>query len=181
MQQPCIALFAVLIGFCAVPAQAHITLAQGEAVAGAPYKIVLRVPHGCEGSATTGIDVKLPEGIIAAKPMPKAGWRIEIGHGAYARSYSFYHDMKLDKGAREIAWSGGALPDEYYDEFVIAAFVARELAPGPLYFAVRQSCEKGEADWSQIPAAGQDAHALAFPAPVLNVIERHKREHEHKH
>lgn len=163
-----------------LPAWAHITLEQGEAAAGKPYKIVLRVPHGCEGSATTKIDVKLPEGIIAAKPMPKAGWQLEIKNGAFARSYAFYHGMTLKEGAREIAWSGGKLPDEYYDEFVIAAFVAKELAPGPLYFLVKQSCEKGDADWSEIPAAGQDAHALKFPAPALNVIESHDQ-HEHKH
>ena len=161
------------------PASAHITLEQGEAAAGAPYKIVLRVPHGCDGSATTKIDVKLPEGIIAAKPMPKAGWQLEIKNGAFARGYAFYHGVTLKEGAREISWSGGKLPDEYYDEFVIAAFVARELAPGPLYFFVKQTCEKGEADWSETPGADRDAHALKFPAPVLNVIENHHHEHKH--
>lgn len=168
---------AVLLSLGTLPAKAHVTLGQGDAAAGAPYKIVLRVPHGCEGSATTKIDVKLPEGIIAAKPMPKAGWQIEIRSGAYAREYSFYHGMTLKEGAREISWSGGKLPDEYYDEFVIAAFVPKELSPGPLYFFVMQTCEKGEADWSQIPAANQNPHTLKFPAPVLNVIEG--REHHH--
>jgi uncharacterized protein YcnI len=161
------------------PAQAHITLERGEAAAGSPYKIVLRVPHGCDGSPTTGIDVKLPEGVIAAKPMPKAGWQLAIQKGAYAREYSFYHGMRLKDGAREISWSGGRLPDDYYDEFVIAAFVAKELAPGPLYFLVKQTCERGEADWSQVPAAGQSAHALQFPAPTLDVIEPRDRERKH--
>lgn len=177
MQQLFIALFAVLLGLGAAPAQAHITLEQGEAAAGAPYKIVLRVPHGCAGSPTTRIEVKLPEGIIAAKPMPKAGWRIDIKKGAYARGYSFYRGAVLKAGARAIAWRGGVLPDEYYDEFVIAAFVAKELAPGPLYFVVRQACEKGGADWSEIPAEGQDPHALQYPAPVLHVGAA--REHKH--
>jgi len=161
----------------ASPASAHITLEQAQAAAGAPYRIVLRVPHGCEGAATIKIDVKLPEGIIAAKPMPKAGWQLEIGKGAYAREYSFYHGMTLKDGAREISWSGGRLPDDYYDEFVISAFVAKELSPGPLYFRVKQTCEKGEADWSQIPAAGESPHALRFPAPALDVTEGHEHHH----
>jgi hypothetical protein len=156
---------------------AHITLERSEAAGGAPYKIVLRVPHGCGGSATTKIAVRLPEGIIAAKPMAKAGWQIEIKSGAYAREYSFYHGIKLKEGAREISWSGGKLPDEYYDEFVIAAFVAKELSPGPLYFLVKQICEKGEASWSEIPTAGQDAHSLKFPAPMLNITEGHEHHH----
>lgn len=171
-----VALSALLSSFNMTPAFAHITLEQGETAAGAPYKIVLRVPHGCNGSATTKIDVKLPEGIIAAKPMPKAGWQIEIKHGAYARSYSFYHGMTMKEGAREISWNG-KLPDEYYDEFVIAAFVPKEIKPGPLYFLVKQTCEKGEADWSQIPAPGQNMHSLKFPAPALTIVEGH----EHKH
>ena len=158
--------------------QAHITLESSEAAAGAPYRIVLRVPHGCEGAATTKIDVKLPEGIIAAKPMPKAGWQLAITKGAYAREYSFYHGMTLKDGAREISWSGGKLPDEYYDEFVIAAFVGKEVPPGPLYFSVKQTCEQGAADWSEIPAADRDAHALKFPAPVLNVTEPHSHEYK---
>jgi uncharacterized protein YcnI len=171
-------LFAMFLTMGISSAQAHITLERGEAAAGSPYKIVLRVPHGCEGSATTKIDVKLPEGIIAAKPMPKAGWELSIKNGAFARGYSFYHGVTLKEGAREISWSG-KLPDEYYDEFVIAAFVAKELAPGPLYFSVKQTCEKGEADWSEIPAADRDAHSLKFPAPALNVTEPHPPEHKH--
>jgi uncharacterized protein YcnI len=172
-------LFAGLMMAGISPALAHVTLERGEAAAGSPYKIVLRVPHGCEGSATTKIEVKLPEGIIAAKPMPKPGWQLAVKNAVFARGYAFYHGVTLKEGAREISWSNGKLPDEYYDEFVIAAFVAKELAPGPLYFLVKQTCEKGEADWLQIPAAGQDAHALQFPAPMLNVIEDHGHGHKH--
>jgi hypothetical protein len=47
--------------------------------------------------------VKLPEGVIAAKPMPKAGWRIGIERGPYAHSYSFYHGMTLNEGARGLS------------------------------------------------------------------------------
>ncbi|MFX8137570.1 DUF1775 domain-containing protein, partial [Acinetobacter baumannii] len=36
-------------------AQAHITLDQPEAETGKPYKAVLRVGHGCDGSATRQI------------------------------------------------------------------------------------------------------------------------------
>ena len=33
-----------------------------------------------------------------------------------------------------------------------------------------QICEKGELAWTEIPAAGQDAHDLKFPAATLNLI-----------
>jgi copper(I)-binding protein len=37
-----------------------------------------------------------------------------------------------------------------------------------------QSCAKGEAAWTQIPAEGQDAHALATPAPGVKVLAQAK-------
>ena len=44
-----------------MPATAHVTLENQEAKVGNSYKAVLRVPHGCEGTATTVIRVKIPE------------------------------------------------------------------------------------------------------------------------
>ena len=52
---------------------AHVTLETREAPVGTPYKAVLRVPHGCEGAATVALRVRIPEGMIAVKPMPKPG------------------------------------------------------------------------------------------------------------
>jgi periplasmic copper chaperone A len=68
-------------------AQAHVTLEASEAPVGATHKAVLRVPHGCEGAATTRVRLKIPEGVIAVKPMPKANWTLETVIGAYARAY----------------------------------------------------------------------------------------------
>ena len=63
--------------------------------------------------------------------------------GAYARTYEFHHGAVLTEGVKEMVWSG-KLPDEYFDEFVFAAFLAGSLAAGTkLYFPVSQDCEKG--------------------------------------
>ena len=152
-------------------AQAHVTFETREARIGASYKAILRVPHGCDGSATRRIEVKIPEGVIAVKPMPKPAWSITSSKGAYAKAYNFYHGAKLHEGVLSLAWEGGPLGDEYYDEFVFSAFVADSLAPGTtLFFPVLQQCERGELRWFDVPAAGQDAHALKFPAPALKLI-----------
>ena len=89
-----------------------------EGTPGPTYKAVLRVGHGCEGKPTTAIRVKIPEGVIAAKPMPKPGWRLATVKGKYARTYDYY-GTPLGEGVTEVAWSGGELPDEWYDEFVL--------------------------------------------------------------
>jgi uncharacterized protein YcnI len=61
----------LLIGALAIaiatPAAAHVTLENQEAKVGASYKAVFRVPHGCDGTATTAIRVKIPEGVIGVK------------------------------------------------------------------------------------------------------------------
>jgi periplasmic copper chaperone A len=52
-------------------ALAHVALEQKEAPIGASYKAVLRVPHGCDGSATQALRVRIPDGYLNVKPMPK--------------------------------------------------------------------------------------------------------------
>ena len=129
-----------------------------------------RIPHGCDGTATLKVRAQIPEGVIAVKPMPKAGWQIETVKGKYDKTYPYYHGQQLTEGVKEIVWSGGKLPDEHYDEFVFAGFLAGDLKPGPLYVPVTQECEKGEARWADVPAPGQDAHALKAPAPALVIL-----------
>lgn len=152
----------------AFPALAHVTLEQREASVGASYKAVFRVPHGCEGSPTVRLTVHLPEGVIAVKPMVKPGWQIDVTRGAYEKAYSYFHGAKFSEGVREVAWSGGKLPDAFYDEFVLSVFIAGELTPGRmLYFPVVQTCEKGAHNWVEIPPADKAGTPIGDPAPGL--------------
>src|SRR2546429_6018140 len=96
-------------------ASAHVTLETREAPVGAPYKAVLRVPHGCEGAGTIAVRVRIPAGMIAVKPMPKPGWKIDTVIGKYPKTYSYFRGAKLSEGVTEISFSAGNLPDAYYD------------------------------------------------------------------
>jgi uncharacterized protein YcnI len=148
-------------------AQAHAVLEPGQAAVGAPYRAAIKIGHGCEGSPTVKIRVEMPEGVIGVKPMPKPGWTIELARGPYTRSYNFFHGAQLAEGVKSITWSG-KLPDDYYDEFVFAAFISDAFEPGQaIYFPTYQDCEKGAYRWIETPAAGQDGHALKSPAPML--------------
>ena len=155
-----------------VPAGAHVTLENREAPVGASYKAVLRVPHGCEGTATTSVRVRIPDGVIGVKPMPKPGWTLATVTGKYPKTYTLFH-AKVSEGVTEIAWSGGKLPDAYYDEFVFQANLTDDLAPGKmLYFPVVQECEKGVHRWIEIPAAGKNAGDYPEPAPGLKLLPK---------
>ncbi len=150
------------------PALAHATLEVSEAKIGSAYKAVIRIGHGCEGAPTKTVKVDLPEGFIAAKPMPKAGWALEVISGSYASGYMLY-GKKVSEGTKQIIWKG-ELPDAFYDEFVVRGNLAGELKAGTkLYFPVAQECDKAAHHWVQIPAPGQDAHSLAEPAPFITL------------
>jgi uncharacterized protein YcnI len=155
---------------CAAPggAQAHITLETKEAPVASTYKAVLQVGHGCEGTATTTIRVRIPEGVIAVKPMPKPGWQLTTREGDYAKPYKYY-DETLTRGVTEIAWTGGSLPDAWYDEFIFRVRLP-EGEPGTVvWFPVVQECEKGVHRWIEIPEAGRKPDDYKEPAPGVTL------------
>lgn len=151
-------------------ASAHVTLERLEAPAGSHYKAVLRVPHGCSGAATTGVRVRIPDGVVSVKPQPKPGWTLETERGPLAEAYES-HGQTIRDGVREVRWHGGVLPDEQFDEFAILmklpAGAGRTLA-----FATVQDCIGGAVErWIGLPAAGQSAHDLPRPAPLLRLTD----------
>jgi periplasmic copper chaperone A len=158
---------------CICTASAHVTLEQREAPVGAPYKAVLRVPHGCDGSSTIALRVRIPDGMIAVKPMPKPGWKVDTVTGKYAKSHDYFHGARLTEGVTEVSFSGGVLPDAFYDEFVLAGFLAGDLEPGHMmYFPVVQECEKGVHRWIEVPAAGKPPGEDLEPAPALKLLPK---------
>ena len=163
-------LFCVLVFASVVPAAAHITLESQEGKVGEGYKAVLRVPHGCDGAATVALRVKIPEGVIGVKPMPKPGWTLTTTTGKYPKTYKLFHN-ELSEGVTEIGWSGGKLPDNWYDEFVFTGFLASDLEAGKkLYFPVVQECEKGVNRWIEIPEGGKTRSDYQEPAPELILL-----------
>jgi uncharacterized protein YcnI len=77
----------------AAGAQAHVTLEEPAAVANTSYKAVLRITHGCEGSATHTVRVQVPDGFLGAKPMPRG---IHLQHAGTTAS------------AQEMGWKQAA-------------------------------------------------------------------------
>lgn len=162
---------AVLLALTNTAALAHVSLETREASVGGGYKAVFKVPHGCKGSTTVKIRVQIPEGVIAVKPMPKPGWSVETVKGAYSKAYPYYHGATLTEGVKEVAWSGGKLLDEHYDEFVLTGYLTKDLQPDTmLYFPVVQECEQGVERWIEIPEAGKSASDYERPAAAVKLL-----------
>jgi uncharacterized protein YcnI len=153
------------LAILAAPALAHSTLEVGDAPIGGTYKAVLRVPHGCGTEPTHTVRVQIPEGFYNVKPMPKAGWTLETITGPYGETY-LNHGTEVTEGVKEIIWSGGNLPNEWYDEFVFRGTFADTLPPGPFYFPAIQECANGEEAWIDMSGAA-DAE---MPAPHVELV-----------
>ena len=102
----------------ATSAIAHSTLEQTEVAAGTTTKITLRVPHGCDGQATHTVELTMPDGFYAAKPMPKADWTLETETADYATPYEM-HGHTMTQGVQKVTWSGGNLEDGWDDEVTV--------------------------------------------------------------
>ena len=149
-------------------ASAHVTLETKQTAVGAGYKAVFKVGHGCDGSPTVAVKVKMPPGFIAVKPMPKPGWKLETTIEKYAKTYDYYHNAKLSEGVAQVSWTGGKLSNDHYDEFVLTGFIAGDVqAERMLYFPVVQECEKGAHRWIDIPVDGKPEPAE--PAPGVRL------------
>lgn len=157
----------VVAVFNVAPAAAHVTLAQDSAPAGSYYTAVFRVGHGCDGSPTERLEVSIPEGIMSAKPMPKAGWDLSTLRGRLKQPYQS-HGKTITEDVNMVVWEDGSLPDDFYDEFVIRMRLPE--SAGPYYFTITQVCEEGRLDWDERPAAGQAAQNLRRPAVLLEVL-----------
>lgn len=160
-----IGLFA-LAGFLSV-AQAHVVLENPEASVGSFYKAVFMVPHGCSGSDTTKLRVRIPKGVVAVKPRPKPGWDLSIKRDKNAKARTF-HGETLDTDVREVDWSGD-LPDAYFDEFEMVVYLTPELRAGQtLYFPVVQKCKIGVLRWIDTSGDPDAEH----PAPHVKLVPK---------
>lgn len=158
-------LAAALLAAVTLPAAAHIALVTKTASVGSYYKATFRVPHGCAGSDTVAIKVRIPAGVVDVKPQPKPGWKLTLQSGPYAAPVKL-HGTTVDQGVREVSWSGGDLPDTQFDEFSFMAYLAPTLAAGStLYFPLVQECRHGTERWIDT-----DSQGAANPAPALHLL-----------
>ena len=140
----CLASSAAVLGF-ATSASAHIDPDPTEAQAGSAVSIGFTVEHGCEGSPTVQLDMRLPEGVTEASPDAVDGWEGSIDGNV-------------------VTFVGGPLPDDVEGTFS----VSMTLPPTPdvtIYFPFVQRCEAGEIRWIAIPA--EPGEELDEPAPAM--------------
>ena len=157
---------------CAPPAHAHVTLDTPQAAALAYQRLAIRVPHGCEGAATTALRMQVPDGVTGVKPMPKLGWTLSVATDP-AKPGAGGHDESPP--VREVAWRaepGHALPDAFYEEFILRVRMP-DAAGQTVWFPFVQECDGGKVSrWIERPAAGQGYEDVSRPAYPVRIVPR---------
>lgn len=133
----------------ASPAFAHIDPDPTDAQAGSEVSVGFTVQHGCDGSPTIQLDMRLPDGVTNANPEPPDGWTGNVDDNV-------------------VTFQGGPLADD--TELTFRVRMALPPAPDTtIYFPFVQRCEVGEIRWIDIPSDGSGAE-LDEPAPAMQLL-----------
>lgn len=159
---------ALAMASVAAPASAHVTVQPADAAADSYAQLVFTVPHGCNGSATKALRVKLPDGILSAKPQMKPGWQVGIKTRKLDTAVAGPHGKSVTEVVDEVDWRGGPLPDNLYDTFGLIVRLPDRIGQ-TLYFPAVQECEQGVERWIEIPSTVQSADKLRAPAPAVRL------------
>ena len=107
----------------------------------------------------------IPESIVDAKPTIYPGWKAQKVEEKLKEPLTTADGSTITKHIGKIIYTAQTpLEDGYRMAFEIQV-QNPDKAGETLAFLTLQSCETGKTDWSQLPAHGQDPHALEAPAP----------------
>jgi uncharacterized protein YcnI len=121
-------------------ASAHIDPDPTEAQAGSRLSVGFTVEHGCDGSPTVQLDMRLPAGVIDAVGEPAQGW---------------VESTDTLDGATIVTFTGGPLADDVEGTFDVTMTLP-STPDVTIYFPFVQRCEVGDIRWIGIPAEPGD-------------------------
>ncbi|RNL81330.1 DUF1775 domain-containing protein [Nocardioides marmorisolisilvae] len=164
-------LSALVIGgglLLAGPASAHVTISPGEGHAGDYVVGTVAVPHGCDGSATTKVAIKIPEELLAVTPTINPSWNVEKKFVKLPKPVTNAYGEEVTERVDQVVYTAKKpLPDGFRDAFELS-FQVPDVAGTTIYFPTVQTCEKGQTAWVEIAAEG--AEEPEHPAPAYQVL-----------
>jgi uncharacterized protein YcnI len=144
---------------------AHVSIEGKRVQAGALFDATFRVGHGCAGSPTVKLNIRIPDGVVAVEPQAKEGWSLTSESGALDH-VTVSGGQSFSNGAKVVTWSGLLSPHQA-GAFTLKARLADGAVVGQrVIFQVYQQCEKGEERW--IDSDDEDDH----PAPFLTIVPK---------
>jgi uncharacterized protein YcnI len=151
----------------ALAADAHVSVSADTTAAGAYALLTFGVPHGCDGSATTKIAIKIPDQVTSVTPTVNPNWDVQKVTAAVNPPITDSDGDRITERVDQIVYTAKApLAADLRDALVLSVRIP-DAAGQTLSFPVIQTCEVGETAWIEQPVAGQPEPA--HPAPSIEV------------
>ncbi len=158
-------------------ASAHVTAGGSTTEAGEYTVLTVSVPHGCDGSPTTKVAIKIPADVLAVTPTRNPFWDVSTTIDKLAKPTKDSHGNTVTERTGMVTYIAKTpLPDDQRDAFELS-FQIPDKAGEVLAFPTVQTCEKGETSWVEVPAKGADADELEHPAPAFVITPDDEGEH----
>ncbi|HEY7813073.1 MAG TPA: YcnI family protein [Nakamurella sp.] len=151
----------------ALAASAHVTVSADTTAAGSDAVLTFSVPHGCDGSATTKIAIKVPDQVTSVTPTVNPNWDVQKVTEALNPPITDSDGNQITQRVDQVVYTAKTpLAADLRDALALSLQVP-DVAGQSLTFPVIQTCEVGETAWIEQQAAGQPEPA--HPAPTIQV------------
>ncbi len=133
----------------AVAASAHVSASANSTAAGSYSVITFSVPHGCEGSPTTGIEIQIPDTILSVTPTVNPNWTVEKQNLTLDEPLEGPHGETITERVASVTYAaiGDGLADGYRDTFDVQVLLPEGEAGDAVEFPVLQTCAEGSTEW----------------------------------
>jgi uncharacterized protein YcnI len=153
-------------------AQAHVSLHPNAIPAGSFVTTNIRVPNEDTHASTTGVQVKLPDGVLSALGAPPAGWRFS------AKTKKLAKPIKTDDGlvtaeTTEVDYTGGRIRPGDFESFLLTLSIpAAAKAGSVIAFPTVQRYSNGKVvRWIGAATADTPAPTVDITAPGGAVLD----------
>jgi len=135
-------------------ASAHVSVDASTTAVGSYSVLTFSVGHGCEGSATTSLEITLPESIVAATATVNPNWTISKTYATLDTAIEQEEGDPITERVATVVYTAiTPLAPDQRDTVALSVLLAGE-AGDVLEFPVLQTCEVGETNWTgdEVPA-----------------------------
>ncbi|KAJ2957553.1 hypothetical protein NQZ79_g6782 [Umbelopsis isabellina] len=161
---------AVCLLSLALISSAHVTFTVYSGQPGSYLSTALRVPHGCNGSATNSVSVSIPDNVYSIKPQVVANWNLTIQYKNLSTPVTI-EGQQINQTVSNITWDNGLLPNDEFQEFGLQITLPDTGFNGTdkLWFPVFQTCVNGSTFWGGIANTSSWDQYPSHPAPTIQL------------
>src|SRR5690606_16236076 len=145
----------------ALAASAHVTASASSTAAGSYTVVTFSVPHGCEGSPTTAVEIEIPETILSVTPTVNPNWTISKTMVPLDAAQQDAHGDNITERVGSVTYTaiGEGLPDGYRDTMELSLQLPDGEPGDVVEFPTHQLCAEGSTDW-----VGDEAPSIVLTA-----------------